>query len=183
MDLLPLSYINQYAYCARRFWYMYVQAEMVENVHVLRGCSTMNGRIRRAMRRSQRGDGASPGLAVYSHRLGITGVCDLVEEHADGDWCRWSINRGSRGKWNNDQAQLCAQALCLEEMTADKKRPPITHGFIFYFGSRRRGGGGFYRAAAHTDPGPDSRHAAFALALDESSTPHRSAANAAKGAV
>lgn len=34
---LPLSYINQFDYCARRFWYIYAQGEMKENVHVLRG--------------------------------------------------------------------------------------------------------------------------------------------------
>ena len=37
MDYLPLSYINHFEYCPRRFWYIYVQGQMVENAHVLRG--------------------------------------------------------------------------------------------------------------------------------------------------
>ena len=42
-DPLPLSYINQYAYCPRRFWYMYAQSEMEVNAHVLRaaGCTSL----------------------------------------------------------------------------------------------------------------------------------------------
>jgi len=42
--------------------------------------------------------------------------------------------QGRQGKWSNDEAQLCAQALCLEEMTGK----PVERGAIFYFGSRRR---------------------------------------------
>lgn len=42
--------------------------------------------------------------------------------------------QGQQGKWSNDEAQLCAQALCLEEMTGKR----IDEGAIFYFGSRRR---------------------------------------------
>ena len=42
--------------------------------------------------------------------------------------------QGQQGKWSNDEAQLCAQALCLEEMTGKQ----IDQGAIFYFGSRRR---------------------------------------------
>ncbi len=42
--------------------------------------------------------------------------------------------QGQQGKWSNDEAQLCAQAICLEEMSGRT----ITEGAIFYFGSRRR---------------------------------------------
>lgn len=132
-DYLSLSYINHFAYCSRRFWYIYVQGEMRENVHVLRG--NLN---------HERVD--TPGYAtaetvvqkrrvyVVSHSLRITGICDLLEEHPDGRLVPVEYKQGQRAKWINDQAQLCAQALCLEEMTGK----PITDGAIFYFGSRRR---------------------------------------------
>ena len=71
---------------------------------------------------------------VVSHQLAITGICDLLEEHADGTLVPVEYKQGKQGKWTNDQAQLCAQALCLEEMTGKS----IEHGAIFYFGSRRR---------------------------------------------
>lgn len=132
-DYLSLSYINHFAYCPRRFWYIYVQGEMKENVHVLRG-NINHARV------------DTPGYAtdahvverrrvyVVSHTLRLTGICDLLEEHPDGTLVPVEYKQGKRSQWINDQAQLCAQALCLEEMTGKA----ITHGAIFYFGSRRR---------------------------------------------
>lgn len=133
-DYLPLSYINQFAYCPRRFWYMYVQGEMVENAHVLRGV------INHERAHTPGYETTAPGITVhrrvyvYSHTLGITGYTDLLEEHADGRLVPVEYKEGRQGKWHNDEAQLCAQALCLEEMTG----VAIAQGAIFYFGSRKR---------------------------------------------
>ena len=72
-------------------------------------------------------------LLVYSDRLRLTGFCDLVEE--SGAVLRpVEYKRGKQGRWGNDQVQLCAQALCLEERTG----APVPSGEIFYFRSRRR---------------------------------------------
>lgn len=132
-EYLSLSYINHFAYCPRRFWYIYVQGEMKENVHVLRG----NWNHERV---------DLPGYAtvddityhrrvyVVSHALRTTGICDLLEESPAGELVPVEYKQGRRNQWINDQAQLCAQALCLEEMTGKT----ISHGAIFYFGSRRR---------------------------------------------
>jgi CRISPR-associated exonuclease Cas4 len=70
--------------------------------------------------------------------LGVTGFCDLLEVHPDGRLVPVEYKQGRQGQWANDEAQLCAQALCLEEMTASTARPPIEYGALFYFGSRRR---------------------------------------------
>lgn len=135
MDLLPLSYINQYAYCPRRFWYMYVQGEMVTNAHVLRGVHN-HERAHTPGSEIDTGGGmrVHRRVYVYSHTLGITGFCDLLEEHADGRFVPVEYKQGRQGRWDNDRAQLCAQALCLEEMAGRT----IEQGAIFYFGSRRR---------------------------------------------
>ena len=133
-DLLPLSYVNQYAYCPRRFWYMYVQAEMAENVHVLRGIVNHEHVNEPGYATQESGVIAHRRVHVYSHSLGISGICDLVEEAPDGALAPVEYKQGQQGRWANDQAQLCAQALCLEEMTGK----PIERGAIFYFGSRRR---------------------------------------------
>ncbi|HXF63179.1 MAG TPA: CRISPR-associated protein Cas4 [Caldilineaceae bacterium] len=133
-ELLPLSLLNQWAYCPRRFWYMHVQGEMVENVHVARGV------LDHAHVHTPGDESAAPGILlhrrvyVYSHRLGIGGFCDLVEEHADGRWAPVEYKEGRRGRWRNDHAQLCAQALCLEEMSGRA----VPTGYLFYFGDRRR---------------------------------------------
>jgi CRISPR-associated exonuclease Cas4 len=134
IDLLPLSYVNQFAYCARRFWYMYVEAEMAENVHVLRGVLNHEHVNEPGYQAQGAGVVAHRRVHVYSHTLGISGICDLVEEAADGTLAPVEYKQGQQGKWTNDQAQLCAQALCLEEMTLKV----VPRGAIFYFGSRRR---------------------------------------------
>lgn len=134
MDYLPLSYINQFDYCARRFWYIYVQGQMVENAHVLRGTLNHEQVDRPGYATTPDDRTIHRRVQVVSHRLGINGICDLVEEDADGGLYPVEYKQGQQGKWRNDEAQLCAQALCLEEMTGQ----PISVGAIFYFGSRRR---------------------------------------------
>lgn len=133
-ELLPLSYINQFVYCPRRFWYMYVQGEMVENAHVLRGVINHTHVNEPGYATVAPGLVAHRRVHVYSHTLGINGICDLVEEDSAGNLRPVEYKQGQQGRWSNDQAQLCAQALCLEEMTGRA----IASGEIFYFGSRRR---------------------------------------------
>jgi CRISPR-associated exonuclease Cas4 len=133
-DLLPLSYVNQYAYCPRRFWYMYVQAEMAENVYVLRGVVNHEHVNEPGYATQASGVVAHRRVHVYSHTRGVSGICDLVEETPDGTLAPVEYKQGQQGRWANDRAQLCAQALCLEEMTGKS----IPRGAIFYFGSRRR---------------------------------------------
>jgi CRISPR-associated exonuclease Cas4 len=96
---------------------------------------------------------------VWSDRLRIAGFADLVEEHAaegrsalattEEESLPWfdeeeaaaesvlvpvEYKRGKQGRWMNDQVQLCAQALCLEERT----ERAVARGEIFYWRSRRR---------------------------------------------
>lgn len=134
MDPLPLSYINQFAYCPRRFWYMYVLGEMAENAHVLRGVLNHQRAHTPGQELTPAGTRVHRRVYVYSERLGLAGICDLVEEDSQGQLTPVEYKQGRQGKWNNDQVQLCAQALCLEEMTGQA----IDHGYLFYFGSRRR---------------------------------------------
>jgi CRISPR-associated exonuclease Cas4 len=131
---LPLSFINQYAYCPRRFWYMYVEAEMIENAHVARGVAHHERVHAQGYETTAPGVVARRSVQVYSHRLGVSGVCDIVEETGGGTRPPLEDKQGQRGRWSNDHAQLCAQALCLEEMTGRN----VPRGFLFYFGDRRR---------------------------------------------
>jgi CRISPR-associated exonuclease Cas4 len=71
---------------------------------------------------------------VFSERLGLSGKCDIVEQHSDGSLCPVEHKKGRRRRFENDDAQLCAQALCLEEMFGR----PVPGEAIFHAASKRR---------------------------------------------
>jgi CRISPR-associated exonuclease Cas4 len=131
-EYIPLAMINALAYCPRRFGYEFVQAEMIVNDHVAEGVLLhqvvdVGGTAWMSDAVQQRR------LYVWSERLRIAGFCDLVEER-DGRRYPVEYKKGRLGRWKNDHAQLCAQAICLEERTG----AAITEGAIFSFTERRR---------------------------------------------
>ena len=143
MDYLPLSYLNQLVYCPRRFWYMYVQGEIAINAPMLEGTYQHQTRADKPGHDTDdRGRTAHHRIWVWSDRLQIAGIADFVEIeplHNSSFIIHNSLipveyKHGKKAKWRNDQIQLCAQALCLEEMTG----PAIEQGEIFYWRSRRR---------------------------------------------
>lgn len=73
------------------------------------------------------------GLPLWSKRLGLVGRADVVEFHGEAPY-PIEYKRSPRRQWGHDDLQLCAQALCLEEMTGHE----VPYGAIYYHGSRRR---------------------------------------------
>lgn len=131
-DYIPLAYINALAYCPRRFYYEYVEAEMLDNEYVvegrlLHGPSDEGGGVWRENVTQQRR------IYVWSDRLHLAGIIDVVEWR-DGQLAPVEYKRGRLGRWKNDHAQLCAQALCLEERLGIS----IPCGYIFSFANQRR---------------------------------------------
>jgi CRISPR-associated exonuclease Cas4 len=107
---------------------------MKENAHVLRGTLNHERVNTPGYESSAQGLTLHRRVTVRSERLNLSGICDLVEEDTNGKLIPIEYKQGQQGKWSNDEAQLCAQALCLEEMSGKR----IDDGAIFYFGSRRR---------------------------------------------
>lgn len=70
---------------------------------------------------------------LKSERYRLIGKSDLIEE-TDGRWFPVEYKRGHRGEFDNDELQVCAQALCIEEMTGQ----PVTLGYIYYAQSHQR---------------------------------------------
>lgn len=108
-DLIPISHINALAYCPRRFYYEYVQAEMLLNEHVLEGRVLHEGAddgrtVWRDELVQQRR------VYVWSDRLRLAGFADVVEYRVGGI-APVEYKRGRLGRWRNDHAQLCAQVL------------------------------------------------------------------------
>lgn len=132
-EYLPLSYLNHLAYCPRRFWYMYVQGEIAVNAPMLEGTFQHENAHRPGRETDDHGRTVHRRIWVWSDRLRIAGFTDFVELRP-GTFLPVEHKHGKKGHWNNDAIQLCAQALCLEEMTG----VPIPQGEIFYWRSRRR---------------------------------------------
>lgn len=131
-DYLPLSFLNQMAYCPRRFWLMYVQGEMEVNAPLLEG----NHRHRRAHQPGVQTDEHGRTLRsvwVWSDTLRVSGIADFIEDR-NGQLIPLEHKRGRMGQWLNDHVQLCAQAICLEERTGQS----VLTGEIFYWANRRR---------------------------------------------
>jgi CRISPR-associated exonuclease Cas4 len=131
-NTLSISYLNALEYCPRRFYYECALSEFVENAHVVEG-------MMRHERSDEGGTTTEDGKLVMrrvwvgSERLRLSGFADVVEER-EGQLTPVEYKKGKMGEWLNDHVQLCAQALCLEEML----RCQIPYGYIFYFGSARR---------------------------------------------
>jgi hypothetical protein len=77
-DYLPISHLNAYAYCPRRFYYEFVLAEMVVNEHVLEG-QQLHERVDQPGSNARGEKEQLRHLYLCAPKLGVIGYCDLVE--------------------------------------------------------------------------------------------------------
>src|SRR6266480_5297940 len=134
-DSIPISALNTLEYCPRRFYYQFVQSDMVINEFVLEGV-LLHRRVNQAGTQTLGQDVMqTTRLYLYSEELRLSGFTDVIEEQG-GLLIPVEYKHGQQGEWLNDAIQLCAQALCLEERLPGE--PPLPYGYIFYLGSRRR---------------------------------------------
>ncbi|HLH63462.1 MAG TPA: CRISPR-associated protein Cas4 [Ktedonobacteraceae bacterium] len=134
-DSVSISSLNTLHYCPRRFYYEYVQCDMLVNEYVLEGTLQHQHVHSQGKETTREGEIQTTHLYLFSESLHLSGFADVIEEQ-DGMLVPVEYKHGRQGQWLNDSVQLCAQALCLEERQPDK--PPISHGYIYYIGSRRR---------------------------------------------
>ena len=134
LDPIPLSALNHYAYCPRRCGLIHVEGEFTDNIHTARGNAEHERVDRGAHETKHLGARVEYALPVWSDRVGLIGKCDVVEFWPDGTVYPVEYKHGARKQWPNDDLQLAAQALCLEEMLGR----PVTQGAIYHAGSRRR---------------------------------------------
>jgi CRISPR-associated exonuclease Cas4 len=135
VEMLPISSLNALEYCPRKFYYQFVQGEMLVNEFVLEG-QLAHQRVHQAgTSTTAEGGMQTTQLYLYSETLHLSGFADVVQERS-GVLIPVEYKHGQQGDWLNDHIQLCAQALCLEERQPGK--PPIAYGYIYYVSSRRR---------------------------------------------
>lgn len=133
MDPLPLSLLNDYLFCHRRAALKVVEGWWGENVHTLIG-DLAHEHADLPGYELAKGVTLLRALPVWSVRLGLNGKCDVVERHADGTLVPVEYKKSKRRHFENDDVQLCAQALCLEEMFGQ----PVGRGVVFHAASKRR---------------------------------------------
>lgn len=131
--MIPLSALNHYLFCPRRAAFIHAEGIFHVNQHTLRG-DIVHEHSDLPGYEVAKGVTLLRALPVWSDRLGLNGKCDIVEQHADGNLFPVEFKLGKRRQWSNDDAQLCAQALCLEEMFG----LTISRGAIFHADSKRR---------------------------------------------
>ena len=154
-DLLPLSALQHLLFCERQCALIHIERQWKDNHLTIEGSYLHNNVDENAPRREVRGDMALfRGLSLQSLRLGLVGRADMIEMHRDdsqqnaknpnsinisglpGKWIPFPVEykRGKPKHDKSDMVQLCAQALCLEEML--KLR--ITKGALFYGRTQKR---------------------------------------------
>lgn len=133
-EAIAISALNQYAYCPRRCALIFMDDEFEDNIHTQRGSAEHERADQTFHVCDVGGVRLEYALPIWSRKLGISGRCDVVEFHPDGTAYPVEYKHGKMRKWLNDDLQLAAQALCLEEML----NITIERGAIFHKSSMHR---------------------------------------------
>lgn len=134
--LLPLSGLRHMAVCERQFALVHIEQSWADNLYTAEG-SILHENVDRPHYETRRGRRLVHALPLVSFRLGITGKADLIEFPLDGDNgppIPVEFKRGKPKKDDVDEVQVCAQALCLEEMLGVE----IPFGYLYYHQERHR---------------------------------------------
>lgn len=145
-ELLPLSGIQHFVFCRRQWALIHIERQWQENA------LTASGRLlhKRAddphFTETRKGVIIARAVPIASYELGLTGICDVIEftESLEGVSLPGrqglylptpvEYKRGQQKRGRSDEAQLCAQAMCLEEMLL----VTIPVGYLYYGKTRHR---------------------------------------------
>lgn len=131
-ELVTISALEHYSYCPRQCALIHVDQTFDENLYTLRG-RAVHERVDEPETEQQEGVRIERALPLWSKRLGLIGKADVVEFHGETPY-PVEYKHGPRREHAHDDLQLCAQAMCLEEMTGKE----VPRGAIFHHSSRRR---------------------------------------------
>lgn len=130
-----ISAIEHYSYCPRQCALIHVEQSYAENVYTARG-NLVHERVDGGVDSTAQDVRSKRDVPVWSDRLLLRGKADLVEFHAAGPYpVEYKVGkRQTQPQGQHVDLQLCAQALCLEEMLGQ----PVPRGAIYYHSTRRR---------------------------------------------
>lgn len=145
-DYRMISELQHFAFCRRQWALIHIEQQWAENLRTTEG-ELMHKRVHNADATELRNDKLIVrGMRVVSHTLGCSGICDAVEFYRSengislhGREGKWTVRpveykKGRPKEGNEDRLQLCAQAICLEEMLCCS----IPEGDLFYGEPHRR---------------------------------------------
>ncbi|MBD1935749.1 CRISPR-associated protein Cas4 [Microcoleus sp. FACHB-68] len=132
LNEIPIAALNQFSYCAHRCWRMFCAGEFIDNHYTIEGTS-LHQRVHTLGEGHRQEVWQVRAIWLKSERYQLIGKADLIEE-SDGCFYPVEYKRGQTGDWENDELQVCAQALCLEEMTGKT----VERGYVYYTHSHQR---------------------------------------------
>lgn len=132
IELVMISALEHYSYCPRQCALIHIEQTFDENIYTLKG-DMAHERVDSAITRSEDEMRVERGLPLWSRKLGLVGRADVVEFHGNIPY-PVEYKLGKLRKWQFEAIQVCAQALCLEEMLG----LPVPQGAIYYCSSRSR---------------------------------------------
>lgn len=145
-DYLMLSGIQHFAFCRKQWALIHIEQQWEDNYRTTAG-QLMHKKAHDEVSFEKRGSLLIVrGLRISSHELGLSGQCDVVEFRRnekgielfgyDGKWEPVPVEykHGTPKENNADEMQLCAQAICLEEMF----QTDIPEGYLYYGENKRR---------------------------------------------
>lgn len=127
-----ISALEHWSYCPRQCALIHVEQTFDENLYTLRG-KTVHKRVDESETEEQEGVRIERALPLWSKALGLVGRADVVEFYGDTPY-PVEYKHGPYREQEHDDLQLCAQGLCLEEMTGQ----PVPRGAIYHHSSRKR---------------------------------------------
>lgn len=134
--LVPVSALQHYLFCPRQCALIHVERLWTEDGATMEG-RLLHERVDDGKPDRRRGVRTVRGIAIRSLALGVIGKADAVEFHGSAAVVRpypVEYKRGRPKAHRADEVQLCAQAICLEEMFGQ----PVAEGALFYGQTRRR---------------------------------------------
>ena len=136
-QLLPISALQHLRFCERQCALIHIEQVWSENRFTVEG-QQFHENVHERGSESRGKMRIETGLVLRSIMLGLTGIADAVEFHKQPDktWLPFPVEykRGKPKQDSSDEVQLCAQAICLEEMLECH----IPEGALFYGKIRRR---------------------------------------------
>lgn len=132
-DFLPISAVQHYAYCPRQFALIHVEQVWAENQYTAEG-RILHERVDSGVSEKRGKIRFERGVMLKSEQQHLIGKLDLLEIHENDVYIPVEYKRGKPKVQDWDRIQVCAQALCIEEM----REVRVTQGAIWYWEQRKR---------------------------------------------